>query len=67
MKSKIISTKAGHVVFREGRDKPFQICGGSRGRMRSFATIEAAMAAAEKSQNAHKEVAASIEKSRFDW
>ena len=62
MKAQIISTEEGHVIHREGRSRPFQIC--SNGRMRSFATLSAATAAAKQARQDALEMNAIIEKAR---
>ena len=63
MKADIISTEAGHVVHRADRKRGFQIC--ANGRMRSFSTLEAAVAAAKANMKDRVEMNAIIEASRI--
>ena len=65
MKSKIITTEVGHVVFRADRSRPYQIAAG--GRLRSYASLDAAIVSAKASQADASELAKIIQEAKNKW
>jgi hypothetical protein len=51
----IISTPAGHIIHKPGRERPYQIC--KDGRKSSFRTLEAAIEAKNRSLGDSREMA----------